>query len=385
MKIKSDKKPFVELVGFVKSIYGESFVPLHRPVFEGNEKKYLLECIDSNFVSSVGSLVTKFENSMAIFTGSTFGIATVNGTSALHTALMAVGVQPGDEVITQALTFVATPNAISYCRAEPVFVDVDSDTLGLSPYALRAWLEKNTKQVHGQSFNKKTNSRVVACVPMHTFGIPARILEIKSICDEFNLQLIEDAAESLGSYVGNTHTGKFGAAAAFSFNGNKILTTGGGGMITTSDKKISERCKHLTTTAKKPHHYEYVHDEVGYNYRMPNLNAALGVAQLEKLNHMLKIKADIAEKYRRFCDYIDIHFVEALEGTTSNNWLNAIVFKNRLERDEFLNYSNENDVMTRPIWRTMVELEMYSSCQHDDLKNTYWLADRLVNLPSSVP
>ncbi|WP_127904120.1 LegC family aminotransferase [Solirhodobacter olei] len=373
------------LIDFIQGIYGPPPITLHRPVFEGNERLYLVDSIDSNFVSSVGARVTEFEGRLAAFTGATHGIAAVNGTAALHTALLLVGVERGDEVISQALTFVATCNAINYIGARAVFVDVDRDTLGMSPEALRSWLETNTRCEGGRTVNVATGARIKACVPMHTFGIPCRIEMIAEICAEFGIALVEDTAESLGSYVGKKHTGTFGQIAAFSFNGNKIITTGGGGMIVTNDGEIARRARHLTTTAKRPHRYEFFHDEVGYNYRLPNLNAALGCAQMEVLPAMLKIKAEVAARYRAFCSEQGLHFIEAPAGTTSNNWLNAILFDDRAARDDFLKFSNETGVMTRPIWRLMTELPMFAECQQDGLEQARWLVDRVVNLPSSVP
>ena len=373
------------LIALVREQFGSEFIPLHRPVFEGAEKDYLVACINSNFVSSVGERVTEFEQQIAAFTGSKFAIATVNGTAALHIALKLAGVNRGDEVLSQALTFVATCNALSYAGAQPVFVDVDRDTLGMSPDAVRSWLQANAEIRNGQAWNRHTGARLAACIPMHTFGLPCRIAEIVAVCNEWNIPVVEDTAESLGSYVGERHTGTFGKLATFSFNGNKIITTGGGGMIVTDDEALAKRAKHLTTTAKVPHPYEFVHDEIGYNYRMPNLNAALGCAQMEKLPIMLEIKAEIAERYRAFCEQNDIHYVSAPTGTRPNYWLNAIVLDSREDRDAFLEYTNAQGVMTRPVWRLMNSLEMFKHCQHDGLQNSRWLEERVVNLPSSVP
>ncbi|KIQ97489.1 LegC family aminotransferase [Lysobacter sp. A03] len=374
-----------EIVDLVRDIYGDSFVPLHRPVFEGNERQYLVDCIDSNFVSSVGAKVTAFEQQVAAFTGSRYAVATVNGTAALHIALLLAGVEPGDEVISQALTFIATCNALTYAGARPVFVDVDLDTLGMSADALRRFLATHAEIRGGRAWNKTTGRRISACVPMHTFGLPCRINEIVAICDEYGIAVVEDAAESLGSYVGSRHTGTFGQLATLSFNGNKVITTGGGGMIITDDEVLAKRAKHLTTTAKVPHPYEFVHDEVGYNYRMPNLNAALGCAQMELLPQMLAIKAEVAARYREFFAGQGVRFIDAPEGTTSNFWLNAIVLDSEAERDAFLEYTNAQGVMTRPVWRLMSRLEMFKACQHDGLENSQWLEARVVNLPSSVP
>lgn len=363
----------------------EGFIPLHRPVFEGNERQYLVDCIDSNFVSSVGARVTEFEQQVATFTGARFAVATVNGTAALHVALELAGVERDDEVITQALTFIATCNALSYTGAHPVFVDVDRDTMSMSPDALRRFLELHAESREGQLWNKTSGRRIVACVPMHTFGLPGRIEEIAQICEAWGLVLVEDAAESLGSYVGKRHTGTFGQLGTLSFNGNKIITTGGGGMIITNDEELAKRAKHLTTTAKVPHPYEFVHDQVGYNYRLPNLNAALGCAQMERLPEFLRIKAQVATRYSAFFDSIGVTFARPREGAQANFWLNAIVLDSLEERDAFLSYTNSKDVMTRPIWRLMTSLEMFRHCQHDGLKNSSWLEERVVNIPSSVP
>lgn len=373
------------LVDFIRTIYGNDFIPLHRPVFEGNERQYLVDCIDSNFVSSVGAKVTEFDQQIAAFTGARFAIATVNGTAALHVALQLAGVGRDDEVISQALTFIATCNALSYTAAHPVFVDVDRDTLGMSPVALRRFLATYAEQRDGSVWNKSTGRRIAACVPMHTFGLPCRIEEIAAICAEWGIALVEDAAESLGSYVGERHTGTFGVFGTLSFNGNKIITTGGGGMIITNDEALAKRAKHITTTAKIPHCYEFVHDEVGYNYRLPNLNAALGCAQMEKLPRMLEIKQQIAEIYRNFFESKGVRMAVPLQGHKTNNWLNAIILNNKTERDDFLNYTNSNGVMTRPIWRLMSELDMFKHCQSDNLENSRWLEERVINIPSSVP
>lgn len=373
------------LTDLAQEIFGPPPTPLHRPVFEGNERRYLVETIDSNFVSSVGARVTEFEERIAVFAGAARAVATMNGTAALHMALVLAGVRPGDEVISQALTFVATCNAVSYIGARPVFVDVDEDTLGMSPDALRHWLTENTTLREGQCVNRRTGARIAACVPMHTFGLPCRIEAIASVCVEFGIPLIEDAAESLGSYVGDRHTGTFGTLGTFSFNGNKVITTGGGGMIVTDDPALADRAKHLTTTAKIAHAWEFMHDEVGYNYRLPNLNAALGCAQMEALPAMLEIKAEVAGRYRTFCREHGLHFIEPISGTTANYWLNAVRLHDRAARDAFLEFTNARGVMTRPIWRLMTELPAFGGCEHDGLQVSSWLADRVVNLPSSVP
>jgi aminotransferase in exopolysaccharide biosynthesis len=374
-----------DLVRMVREIYGDSSVPLHRPVFGGSERQDLVACIDSNFVSSVGEKVTEMERRVADFAGARFGVAVVNGTNALQVALRLVGVERDSEVITQALTFVATCNAVSYLGAHPVFVDVERSTLGMSPDALRAFLEEFGERREDGCFNRSTGRRIAACQPMHTFGHPVRIDEIAEICSDWGIALVEDAAESLGSYYRGRHTGGFGRLGVFSFNGNKIVTTGGGGMVVTDDEMLAQRAKHLTTTAKVPHPYEYVHDELGYNFRMPNLNAALGCAQMEQLPGFLVAKREIAAHYARFFTERSIEFVREPDGAKSNYWLNAIVLNSREERDRFLKETNDQGVMTRPIWRLMSDLPMYRHCQADDLSMSRWLEERVVNLPSSVP
>ena len=315
--------------------------------------------------------------------------AAVNGTAALHIALELVGVESNDEVITQPLTFIATANAISYTEAKPIFIDVDRDTMGLSPKSLRVFLEKETEfkeyNKQKQCFNKKTGKRISACIPMHTFGHPARIDEIKEICDEYNIALIEDAAESLGSFYKGHHTGTFGKIGTLSFNGNKTITTGGGGMIITNDEEIAKLAKHLTTQAKVPHKWNYVHDYIGYNYRLTNLAAALGVAQMEQLPEIIKSKRTLADKYIELFDTIkNIDFVQEPKDSSSNYWLNAVLLKNRAERDKFLEFTNSKSIMTRPIWELMNRLPMFKDCQCENIENAEWLVDRVVNIPSSV-
>lgn len=376
---------FEETIQFIQEAYNtKEFLPLHEPIFFGNEKKYLNECIDSTFVSSVGKFVDQFEQMMAEYTGAKYAIATVNGTAALHIALKLVGTDEYCEVITQPLTFIATCNAISYCNANPIFVDVDKDTMGLSPKSLKTFLEEETIQKDGACYNKTTGKKITAVVPMHTFGHPCKIDEIAAICDEYNIALVEDAAESLGSYYKGKHTGTFGKLAAFSFNGNKTITTGGGGMIITDDEALAKHAKHLTTTAKVPHPYEYIHDEIGYNYRLPNLNAALGCAQMEILNTILKHKRKLADQYIDFFAKQNIDFARELQDAKVNYWLNAIVLKNKEERDMFLKETNNNRVMTRPIWALMNKLDMFKECQSTDLSNALWLEERVVNIPSGV-
>jgi aminotransferase in exopolysaccharide biosynthesis len=376
-----------KIINFIKNeLYqNDSSIPLHRPVFNGMEKEYLADCIDSNFVSSVGQRVIDFENQIRDYTGAEFASAVVNGTAALHTALILSGVDAETEVITQPLTFAATCNAISYCGAAPVFLDVDERTLGLSAEKLEDFLKTQSRYSNGKTVNRRTGRRIAACVPMHTFGHPCEIEEIADLCKEYNIPLIEDAAESLGSFYNDKHTGTFGDIGIISFNGNKILTTGGGGMILTNDSVIAERAKFLTTTGKKPHPYEYFHPEVAFNYRLPNLNAALGCAQMEQLPDFIIKKRDLAEKYKGFCFENNIAFIIEPEKCKSNYWLNAILLPNREERDNFLKETNRQGVMTRPVWDLMNTLPAFLNCQAEDLSTAENLADLLVNLPSSVP
>jgi perosamine synthetase len=376
---------YSDLIKFIRQTYNtDDFLPLHEPVFFGNEKKYLNECIDSTFVSSVGKFVDRFEVMMAEYTGAKYAIATVNGTAALHIALQLVGVDDKSEVITQPLSFIATCNAISYCGAKPVFVDVDRDTMGLSPESLLLFLQEQTEQRTDGCYNKTTGNRISAVLPMHTFGHPCRIAEIAVICDEYNIVLVEDAAESLGSFYKNKHTGTFGRIGAFSFNGNKTITTGGGGMIVTNDEVLAKRAKHITTTAKVPHTYEFIHDEIGYNYRLPNINAALGCAQMETLDTILENKRTLALAYEKFFDGKDVTFVKEPEHAKANYWLNAVILESKQTRDAFLKATNDAGIMTRPIWQLMNRLEMFKSCQAGDLTNVFWLEERVVNIPSGV-
>jgi len=374
------------LINFIQNIYNtKDFIPLHEPRFIGNEKKYLNDCIDSTFVSSVGKYVDMFEEKFAKKVGAKYAIATVNGTSALHISLILANVQRDDEVITQALTFIATCNAIDYIGAKPVFVDVDLDTMGLSPKSLEIFLEKNCEVVNNKCLNKTTNKIIKACVPMHTFGHSCKIQEIKDICDTWCIALVEDSAESLGSYYENKHTGTFGKLGAFSFNGNKIITSGGGGVIVTDDESLAKKAKHITTTAKIPHPYEYRHDMIGYNYRMPNLNASLLVAQLEQLDNFVESKRKLAKKYEDFFkNYDDMEFIKEPQNSKSNYWLQAIILKDIKKRDEFLEFTNKNGVMTRPVWKPINELDMFKDCQCDELKNSKYLEQRVVNISSSV-
>ena len=376
---------FNEFIEFVKGVYNtKKKIPLHEPKFIGNEKKYLNECIDTTFVSSVGKFVNQFEEKMAKYTGAKFVVATCNGTSALHVSLILAGVEEDNEVITQPLNFIASCNAISYCNAKPIFIDVDRDTMGLSPSALKYFLENNTIVKNKKCINKQTKKIIKACVPMHSYGHPCRIVEIKEICDKYCIFLIEDAAESLGSFYKNKHTGTFGQLGVMSFNGNKIVTAGGGGCIVTNNEVLAKKAKHLTTTAKLPHKWDFNHDMVGYNYRMPNLNAALLVAQLEKLNDFITNKRNLANKYETFFKGTAFNFFKEPKNSKSNYWLNSIVLKDKDQRDKFLEETNSNGVMTRPIWILMNKLPMFKDVQCGDLKNSEWLDERVVNIPSSV-
>jgi len=377
---------YKNIVDFIQELYQtKEFLPLHEPRFIGNEKKYVNETIDSTFVSSVGKYVTEFEEMVAKFSGTQYAVATSNGTSALHIGLKLVGVDESCEVITQPLTFIATANAISYCNAQPIFIDVDRETLGLSPSKLKEFLEEfATLDANGNCINKSTNKIIKACVPMHTFGHPCKIDEIVEICNSYNIAVVEDAAESLGSYYKGKHTGSFGKVGIFSFNGNKIITTGGGGMLVTDDEALAKEAKHITTTAKVPHPYEYIHDEIGYNYRLTNLAAALGVAQMENLEFFIEKQRDLAQKYDEFFKDTDIELIKEPKDSQSNYWLNAVILKDKEERDAFLKYTNDNGVMTRCIWRLMNKLDMFQNAQSGNLDNSEWLEDRVVNISSSV-
>jgi len=376
---------FENVINFIQETYKtKDFIPLHEPKFAGNEKKYLNECIDSTFVSSVGKFVDEFEEKIASYTGAKYAIATSNGTSSLHISLLLADVERNDEVITQPLNFVATCNAISYCGAQPIFIDVDKDTMSLSPSALKYFLENQTTVKNQQCINNKTGKAIKACVPMHTFGHPCRIDELKEICDKYHVFLIEDAAESVGSTYKGKHTGTFGKVGVMSFNGNKIITAGGGGCIITNDKTLAKKAKHLTTTAKVSHKWNFDHDMIGYNYRMPNLNAALLVAQLENLDKFINSKRRLANEYEAFFNSTNYVFVKEPMESKSNYWLNSILLKNKQQRDEFLNETNSKNVMTRPIWTLMNQLSMFEQAQCGDLTNAEWLEERLVNIPSSV-
>lgn len=372
-------------INFIREYYQtEEFIPLHAPVFDGNEKAYLNECIDSTFVSSVGKFVDEFELKLAEYIGVKKAVVCVNGTNAIHLCLKLVGVEAKDEVITQPLTFIATTNAITYANAIPVFVDVDKDTMGLSPKSMLDFLEQNAEVKNKTCFNKNTGRRIKACLPMHTFGHACRIEEIKQICEEYHIELVEDAAEAMGSRYKGQHLGSFGKLGAISFNGNKIMTTGGGGVIVTNDETLAKQAKHLSTQAKTPHAWEYHHDEIGYNYRMPNLNAALGLAQLEQLDQFLEKKRNLAQAYKTFFEKQGIKTFEERTDEKSNYWLNAIILESLEERDLFLKEMNDAGVMIRPIWQLMTKLPMFQDCPRVNLENAEYLEDRVVNIASSV-
>lgn len=379
---------YKQTIDFIRSTFGHEtgFIPLHEPRFVGNERKYVVDAIDSTFVSSVGVYVNRFEAMMAEYTGAKFAVATVNGTAALHISLILAGVQRGDLVITQPVSFIATCNCISYIGAEPLFVDVDLDTLGMSDTKLETFFRNKTIVKEGKCYHKESGRRIAACVPMNTFGHPVKIDKISESCQKFCVPLIEDAAESIGSKYQDIHTGRFGLLGVFSFNGNKTITCGGGGCIITDDVNLAKLAKHLTTQAKMPHKWDFVHDQIGYNYRMPNINAALACAQMEQLDNFINAKRKLAQTYKTFFDSNDrnIRFVTESEDSYSNYWLNVIILENKKQRDLFLEESNNNNIMTRPIWRLMNKLKMFEDCISEDLENAQYLEDRVVNIPSSV-
>ncbi len=376
---------FNEFINFVREIYNtKELIPLHEPKFIGNEKKYVNQCIDSTFVSSVGKFVDNFEKKIAKYTGAKYAVATTNGTSAIHTSLILAGVNLGDEVITQSLNFVASCNAITYCGANPIFLDVDKSTMGLSPISLKYFLENNTIIKNKKCINKKTKKIIKACIPMHSYGHPCKIDEISKILKKHHIFMIEDAAESLGSYYKNRHTGTYGQLGIISFNGNKIITAGGGGCIITNNKSLAIKAKHITTTAKVSHMWNFNHDQVGYNYRLPNLNAALLLAQLENLDEFISTKRSLAKKYELFFKDSKYLFFKEPKNSKANYWLNSIIFENKKQRNQFLEETNSKGVVTRPIWTLMNKLPMFKDSQSDDLKNSILLSDRVVNIPSSA-
>ena len=381
----SKDSEFNSIIQFIRDHYQtDELIPLHAPVFNGKERSYVLDTINSTFVSSVGAYVDRFEHDMEVYTSSPRAVVTVNGTSALHMALMLVGVIDNDYVITQALTFVATCNAIRYCHADPIFLDVDRRNLGLSPKAVNDWLDEYAFiDGIGLCRHKGDNRIIRACMPMHTFGHPADIDGLLDVCARWQIPMIEDAAESLGSLYKGRHTGTFGRLGILSFNGNKIITTGGGGMILT-DKTLGNQAKHLTTTAKIPHQHEYMHDEVGFNYRMPNINAAMGCAQLEQLESFVAEKRSLAQNYKRLFNTTSMQFVSEPDYCRSNYWLNTVICEDKGQRDEVLETTNASGIMTRPAWQLMNTLPMFKMSPVGTLTDTQWLAERLVNLPSGV-
>lgn len=377
---------FESFIALVRDIYQtDAFIQLHQPRFHGHEKAYLLDTIESTFVSSVGEYVNRFEMDIARFTGAKYAIATVNGTAALHVALLLAGVAAQTEVITQSLTFVATCNAIAYCQAEPVFVDIDHKSLGMSPEALAHFLSEQVDVRDGAAWNKKTGKRIAACVPMHTFGHPCDMPKIMAVCAQYHIPVVEDAAEALGSRLNAQSCGTFGRLGVLSFNGNKIITTGGGGMILTNDEALAKQAKHLTTTAKVPHPWQFEHNQIGFNYRMPNLNAAVGVAQLENLPLFLSVKRQIAKHYQEWGKVNGVPCMVEPALTHANYWLNALVLHDACQRDAFLQTTNQHGIMTRPVWEPMHCLPIYRHCMHGDLSVTKWAAERVVNVPSGVP
>ncbi|WP_305829801.1 LegC family aminotransferase [Photobacterium leiognathi] len=372
------------IVEFVKNTYKtDEFIPLHAPAFNANERAYVMETIESTFVSSVGKFVDDFELKIKSYTGTARAVATVNGTAALHAALYMANVQRGDLVITQALTFVATCNALYHIGAEPIFVDVSPVSLGLCPKSVDAFLQEYAEVTDDGCVHKKTGRRIKAIVPMHTFGHPVELDELIAVCLKWNITLIEDAAESLGSFYKGKHTGTFGDFGAVSFNGNKIITTGGGGMVLCKTQELGERTKHVTTTAKVPHPYEFFHDEPGFNYRMPNLNAALGCAQMEVIELYLKQKRQLAEGYKDFFNGTDFKFVTEPEYAQSNYWLNAVICPDKESRNEMLTGTNSSGVMTRPIWQLMHRLPMFENAIRGDLTYSEFIEAHLINLPST--
>lgn len=376
-----------QVISAIREVVGSKSVPLHEPHFGGNEWIYLKECLDSTFVSSVGKFVDRFEADLAAFTGAKYAVAVVNGTAALHMALLLAGVKSENEVLMPTLTFVATANAVRYCGATPHFVDSDRDHFGIDAPKLREYLTMHTEQRSGLCINKSTNQVIKAMVPMHVFGHPVDLENLLSVAKDFNIALIEDAAESLGSYYHGQHTGTFGLLGALSFNGNKTITTGGGGAILTNDPELAHRAKHLTTTAKLAHPWEFRHDEVGYNYRMPNINAALGCAQLEKLQKMLDLKRELFHRYQESFQLLGgVQLVSEPEQCRSNYWLQTLLLDGTHEgyREELLKATNELGFMTRPVWTLMHELEQFKDCPRMDLSESETLEKRLINIPSSI-
>jgi perosamine synthetase len=380
----------LQIAGVIRGVVrpsGDAFVPLHEPTFRGREKDYVTECIETGWVSTAGQFVERFELELAAYCGVRRAVAVCNGTAALHTCFIIAGVQPGDEVIIPALTFVATANAVSYAGAIPHFADSEETTLGIDPVKLTEHLENIAEMRDGACYNRETGRRIAAISPMHTFGHPAMIDELLVVADRFNITLVEDAAESLGSDYKGRHCGGFGKINAVSFNGNKVMTTGGGGALLTNDDALADRAKHITTTAKLPHPWHYDHDVVGYNYRMPNLNAALGVAQLEQLPNLLESKRALAIRYAQvFADVPNVSFITEPEHCKSNYWLNALLLDRGFEQElePILKATNDAGLMTRPAWRPMHQLPMFADAPRMNLSVAESLAQRLINIPSSA-
>ena len=370
---------------FIRSCFpGKKYIPLHEPSMGKREIELVSQVIDSGYVSSIGAFVNQFESMVCEYTGAGYAIATVNGTAALHIALLTAGVKSGEEVLTQPLTFVATANAIRYCQADPVFIDVDQKTMGLSFDALEDFFKNNVSRKNESAFNKKSGKRIAACLPVHVFGHVCQIDKITEICSRYGVPVIEDSAEALGSRYKDLHSGRFGKVGIFSFNGNKIVTAGGGGVIITDDEDMAIAAKHLTTTARCKDSYEFYHDAVGFNYRMPNLNAAFACAQMEKLEAFIANKRSLAWKYKEFFSRTNMKFVKEPEQARSNFWLNSLILESREIRDKFLRVLMENQIMVRPVWKLMNELPMYENCHTHSSETAKLLADRVVSLPSSV-
>lgn len=378
---------FEALEALIRDYYGkpEEYIPLHEPVFIGNEKKYLEDCVESTFVSSVGQYVDRFSDALKAYTGAKYAIPVVNGTAALHLSLVIAGVKENDEIITQPLTFIATANAISYLKANPVFLDVDMKSMGLCPEKLESFLKKETSVKNGKVINKNTGNVIKACVPMHSFGLCSDLSEIARICKKYNITLIEDAAESLGTFQSNQHSGTFGDMGTLSFNGNKIITAGGGGAIITNNSDIAEKALHLSTQAKIKHSYRFIHDEIGYNYRMPNINASLALAQLEKIDILLQSKRAIHEVYQSFFEaYPGYDIVDESFGTKSNYWLNVLLVKDTAAKITLIEKMNERGIMLRPAWDLIPTLRMYQKAYKYNIDNAVELEQRIVNLTSSA-
>lgn len=375
------------ILNFIRDLYQqpEGFLPLIEPRFVGQEKAFLNDCIDSTFVSYIGKYVTQFEEDVASYTGAKYAIATVSGTTALYMALLLIGLKPGDLVLTQALTFVATANTVRHWGAEPAFIDVDRKSLGMCPEKLGAFLREECEQKSdGYTYHKASQRRIAACIPVHVFGHSVDMEPILNLCNQYHIPIVEDAAEGLGSRYKGKHLGTFGKMGMLSFNGNKIVTTGGGGMILTDDDELAQQAKYLTTTAKVPHRWEYMHDQVGYNFRLPNVNAALGCAQMEQLDGFVKDKRLVQDRYRQFFKELGMNFFSEQPDCYSNYWLNALILDNRTERNAFLEYSNDHQVMTRPCWNLLNKLPMYKDSITTNLEDAEFLEERIVCLPSSA-